>query len=78
VKEIGWEAFGGCTSLKDIHSRIDNLDNIVISDYAFKGLNKNECTLYVPPGTRWAYRHHKVFGVFKKMEINETCRDNEK
>ena len=38
--------------------------------FAFDGLNE-DCVLFVPPGTRWAYRHQQVFGKFKNIEIDE-------
>ena len=69
VTEIGEVAFYGCTSLKSIHSAIEKVDGVVIEGDAFNGIDKNECTLYIPAGTRWAYRHHKVFGLFKNIEI---------
>ena len=69
VTEIGEVAFEGCTSLKSIHSTIEKVDGVVIEGDAFNGIDMNECTLYIPAGTRWAYRHHKVFGLFKNIEI---------
>ena len=69
VTEIGEVAFEGCTSLKSIHSAIEKVDGVVIEGDAFNGIDMNECTLYIPAGTRWAYRHHKVFGLFKNIEI---------
>ena len=69
VTEIGEVAFEDCTSLKSIHSTIEKVDGVVIEGDAFNGIDMNECTLYIPAGTRWAYRHHKVFGQFKNIEI---------
>ena len=69
VTEIGEVAFEDCTSLKSIHSTIEKVDGVVIEGDAFNGIDMNECTLYIPAGTRWAYRHHKVFGLFKNIEI---------
>ena len=69
VTKIGWHAFYGCESLKTLHSTIIMIDDIDISYEAFEEFNIDNCTLYVPPGTRWAYRHHPVFGKFKNIEI---------
>ena len=61
--------FGNCSSLKSIHSVAESPDGITIDDNAFDGFNIDECTLYIPSGTRWEYRHHPGFGKFKKIEI---------
>lgn len=76
VTIIGDGTFWGCSSLKSIHLHWTQLGNIKI-DSAFRiidgffGVNTEECTLYVPPGTRWEYRHHPVFGQFKNIEIEK-------
>ena len=62
-------AFYNCTSLRAIHSVVENIDKIIIDEKAFGGFNLDDCTLYVPSGTRWVYRHHKGFGKFKNIEI---------
>ncbi|MBR1596783.1 MAG: leucine-rich repeat domain-containing protein [Phocaeicola sp.] len=69
VTSIGYSAFAGCKSLRSIHSAIEEIDNVEIEEDAFDGIDLDECTLFVPPGTRWAYRHHPVFGKFKNIEI---------
>ena len=51
------------------------IDNVVIEDYVFDGINVDECTLYIPSGTRWAYRHHPVFGKFKNIGIEEKRKE---
>ncbi len=61
--------FGNCSSLKSIHSVAESPDDITIDENAFDGFNIDECTLYIPSGTRWAYRHHPGFGKFKNIEI---------
>ena len=68
---IWMEAFKGCVNLKEIHSQVENIDNIIIHNEAFDGFDLYNCTLYVPSGTRWAYRHHNGFGKFKNIEIEE-------
>ncbi len=68
---IGKRVFGNCPSLRSIHSVAQNPDGIMIDDNAFDGFNIDECTLYIPSGTRWAYRHHPGFGKFKNIEIEK-------
>ena len=68
---INGSVFEGCTSLKSIHSAAVNINNIVIDEEAFGGFNIDGCTLYIPSGTRWAYRHHPEFGKFKNIEIEK-------
>ena len=43
--------FDGCKSLKAIHSAIEEIDKVEIEKDAFSGINFDECTLFVPPGT---------------------------
>ena len=67
-------AFEGCFTLQRIHLHWTNFLNIKVDEYAFGKKNKvntEECTLYVPPGTRWEYRHHPAFGKFKNIEIEK-------
>ena len=75
VTTIGYGAFEGCSALKSIHLHWTKLDSIpfFIKDTFGKNnkVNFEECTLYVPPGTRWEYRHHTVFGQFKNIEIEK-------
>jgi hypothetical protein len=61
--------FQHCCSLKTIHSSSERIDNIVINEKAFDNFNIDECVLFIPAGTRWAYKHHKGFGKFKNIEI---------
>ena len=46
-------------------------ENIYISEDAFEDDTFNLCTLYIPSGTRWAYRHHPILGKFKNIEIEK-------
>jgi hypothetical protein len=39
----------------------------VVSQDAFIDVDFNECVLNIPSGTRWAYRHHPIFGKFKNI-----------
>ena len=76
VTIIGDGTFWGCSSLKSIHLHWTKLDCIQINKYTFDENNKvnfEECTLYVPPGTRWEYRHHPVFDQFKNIIAKTKC-----
>ena len=64
-------AFEQCILLHSIHSLVENVDNIVINEKAFDGFDIDKCVLYVPSGTRWAYRHHPGFGRFKNIETEK-------
>jgi len=82
VTDIDNWAFKGCSALQSIYIRIkkpedisyindegyeENLDNP--SQFIFDKSIFDTCTLFVPPGTRWNYRHHPYFAQFKKIEI---------
>ena len=64
-------AFRSCALLQYIHIKIIDIDKCYINDNAFDGINTDNCVLYIPSGTRWAYRHHPVFGKFKNIEIEK-------
>ena len=66
VKNFGRNAFWGCTNLKEIHLRNEHPEDIEIEVHAFYGLT--DCTLYVPIGTGYAYRHDERFKVFKEIK----------
>ena len=59
-------AFGRCSSLKEFHLRNEHPENIKIDFGALDGLS--ECTLFVPIGTGYAYRHDERFKVFKEVK----------
>ena len=44
---------------------------MVIDEDAFDGNVYEDCTVYVPSGTRWEYRHHKYWGKYKGIEIEK-------
>ena len=67
VTYIGKTAFRGCTNLKEVHLRNEYPENIGIDEDAFYGIS--ECTLFVPIGTGYAYRHDERFKVFKEVKI---------
>lgn len=68
---IGNFAFYNCSALQSINIRITDFENVNISEDVFDEINTDNCVLYVPAGTRWAYRHHPVFGKFKNIEIEK-------
>ena len=65
------DAFSGCYSLKKLHFRLEETSEIKIEDKAFPNSLFDNCVLCIPPGTRWAYRHHHILGKFKNIEIEK-------
>ena len=65
------KAFMGCDSLNSVHFRIEKPENIVVVDDAFDEDTFNTCTIFIPSGTRWAYRHHPILGKFKNIVIEQ-------
>ncbi len=67
VISIGYGVVSGCTSLKEIHMLKKHSETIKIDDrYAFSELTN--CTLYVPFGALYAYRHDNRFKDFKEIK----------
>ena len=69
VTYIGDYAFSVCVDLQSIHIRITDIDSCCVKESAFNDIDFDNCILYIPSGTRWAYRHHPVFRNFKNIEI---------
>lgn len=67
--QIEKEAFERCISIKGLHFRINKPENITVAADAFDENTYNNCVLFIPSGTRWAYRHHPILGKFKNIEI---------
>lgn len=67
VTSIGWSAFKGCSNFKEFHLRNEHPEKIEIEENAFNGLS--DCTLFVPIGTGYAYRHDERFKMFKEVKI---------
>ena len=68
VIRIGKNVFDNCCKLQELHIRYEHPENIEIDEDAFDGLS--ECTLFVPIGTGYAYRHDERFkGKFKEVKI---------
>ena len=69
--------YSGCTLLKELHIHWAQIDDVQINNLAFgvvNEINMEMCTLYIPPGTRWIYRHHPVFGKFKNIVIEKQAK----
>lgn len=58
-------------SLKAIHSKITNLNDVIISSACFYESEFDNVTLYVPSGTRWDYKNHPYWGQYKHIEIED-------
>ena len=69
VTYIGDDTFSRCKALQSIHIRITDIDSCCVNENAFYDIDVDNCILYIPSGTRWAYRHHPVFRNFKNIEI---------
>jgi len=67
--QIEKKTFEGCSSIKGLHFRIYKPENIAVAANAFDEETFDNCVLFVPSGTRWAYRHHPILGKFKNIEI---------
>ena len=69
VTSIGYRAFNGCSSLKEVHLYHKQPNDISIDDDTFDETSYDNCILFIPSGSRWKYRHHPVFGKFEHIEI---------
>ena len=67
VSNIGERAFEGCYALKKINSFISAENLFVPDDYAFEGVNKETCTLYVPEGDVSAYQSTAGWNEFEHI-----------
>ena len=67
VSNIGERAFQGCYALKKINSFIPAENLFVPGDYAFEGVNKETCTLYVPEGDVSAYQSTAGWNEFEHI-----------
>ena len=71
VTNIGYGAFALCEALTNLHIRCEHPEDLEIDEEAFYKTNIENCTLYVPIGTGYAYRHHPVFSKFKEVIIEK-------
>lgn len=69
VAWIGWSAFSGCTGLREVHCRMENICEVGVSHDLFDGIDKSQAVLYVPTGTEKKYRGHPDFQGFKEILV---------
>lgn len=69
IKKIGKTCFKK-SKTNIIHIAHEHPEQIEVAEDAFDECAAN-CTLYVPIGTGYAYRHHPVFGKFKEVVIEK-------
>ena len=68
VTSIGEYAFNECP-LKVIKIRCQKIEEMTVGHFTFtENTIFNDCVLHVPIGTRWAYKHHSIWGKFKNIE----------
>ena len=65
------DSFKWCNSIKGLHFGITKPETILVDNSAFDDDAFFKCTLFIPSGTRWAYRHHPILGKFKNIEIEK-------
>ena len=57
--------------IENLHIRCEHPEDLRIDENAFYETNIENCTLHVPIGTGYAYRHHPVFSKFKEVIIEK-------
>ncbi len=67
VFEIGAKAFLDCSALTTITSEIKNLDDLIMKPEVFKYVDKANCTLKVPAGTKEAYQNTDQWKDFQNI-----------
>lgn len=68
VRKIGACVFEHSWNLTEIHIRVKDPNSIQLNN-SFEYFDRSQCSLYVPIGTGYAYRHHPEFGKFKEVII---------
>ena len=66
VVEIGSSAFSGCTGLTSI--TVEGVTPASISSSVFSNVDKTNCTLYVPAGSKSAYQSANGWSEFQNIE----------
>ena len=55
--------------MKVIKIRCQKIEEMTVGHFTFtENTIFNDCVLHVPIGTRWAYKHHSIWGKFKNIE----------
>ena len=69
IEKFAFDFSGSKVNLTVQTERMEQIkvDNFGLS--SFKNLDKGECSLTVPIGTCYAYRHHPVWGKFKHINV---------
>ena len=71
VTEIGYYAFFGCESLKEIRCLIANPDKVVLSDDVFEGVNVASCVLHIPAEAAKKYKKLNPWNEFIIRPLQE-------
>ena len=67
VKSIGDYAFLHCESLKAIHIKVKNPNNIILGKDIFSCEAEESCVLFVPSDSLKEYCNHPIFSKFKNI-----------
>lgn len=71
ITEIGYRAFSNCTSIKSVYMHSQSLIVLMPDSDIFHNVDKTNCILYVPVGSKDIYQHAEVWREFKNIqEIN--------
>lgn len=68
VRSIDADVFGACGSLRVVHSKITNIEEVPVGGTAFDGVNTNLCVIKVPRGTANKYRNTAPWSNFANIE----------
>lgn len=72
IKVIEDEVFDGCRNLTAIYLKDASLATATVSENSFKGMNKGNCTVFVPKGSDKA-AFAKVWSGFKDIKDSDQC-----
>lgn len=72
VEEMGYRVFSNCTGLKSIYVSAKDPGNLKMNADVFYMVDKISCTLYVPVGSKKAYRHAAQWNEFNNIVESRT------
>ncbi|MCR4994962.1 MAG: C10 family peptidase [Bacteroidales bacterium] len=72
LEDIGDRAFYNCRALKEIYLPVADPSYILLGNNIFYGVNKEECVLYVPRGTRDLYAAAEQWKDFTNIQEMRT------